>query len=35
MTARHNSGMYHSREEHNYEIKRITECNGRSNESKR
>lgn len=35
MTAQHNSEMYYSREEHNYEIKRITKCNGRSNESKR
>lgn len=35
MTAQHYSEMYYSREEHNYEIKRITKCNGRSNESKR
>ena len=35
MTAQHNSEKYYSREEHNYEIKRITKCNGRSNESKR
>lgn len=35
MTAQHYSEMYYSREEHNYEIKRITKCNGRSNESER
>ena len=35
MTAQHYSEMYYSREEHNYEIKRITKCNDCSNESKR
>ncbi len=35
MTAQHNSEMYYSREEHNHEIKRITERNGRCYESER
>ena len=35
MAAQHNSEMYYFREEHNHEIKRITERNGRCYESER